>query len=82
MGKFAMLTVGVVTGLVGVGFLNSGAAAESGQLNAALTVNPAASNAQQVTVTKVIDGDSLELSDGRTIRVLGIDSCEMNTPGG
>jgi endonuclease YncB( thermonuclease family) len=81
MGKFAMLTVGVVTGLLGVGF-SGGATADSGQLTAALTVNPAASNAQQVTVTKVIDGDSLELSDGRTIRVLGIDSCEMNTPGG
>jgi endonuclease YncB( thermonuclease family) len=75
MGKFGMLTAGVVTGLLGVGFLDSGG-------GAALTVNPAASNAEQVTVTKVVDGDSLELADGRTIRVLGIDSCEMNTPGG
>jgi endonuclease YncB( thermonuclease family) len=37
---------------------------------------------EQVTVNRVIDGDTLELSDGRKVRVLGIDSCEMSTYGG
>ena len=34
------------------------------------------------TVTKVIDGDTFETSDGWTVRVLGIDSCEAGTHGG
>lgn len=34
---------------------------------------------EQVTVTEVIDGDTFTISDGRTIRVLGIDSCELGT---
>jgi endonuclease YncB( thermonuclease family) len=33
-------------------------------------------------VSKVTDGDTFELSTGHKIRVLGIDSCEKNTPGG
>jgi endonuclease YncB( thermonuclease family) len=33
-------------------------------------------------VARVIDGDTFELADGRVVRVLGIDSCEMETPGG
>jgi endonuclease YncB( thermonuclease family) len=37
---------------------------------------------EQVTVSRVIDGDTFETSDGRTVRVLGIDSCEKGTPGG
>jgi endonuclease YncB( thermonuclease family) len=37
---------------------------------------------EQVTLARVIDGDTLELKDGRRVRVLGIDSCEMNTYGG
>jgi endonuclease YncB( thermonuclease family) len=35
-----------------------------------------------ITVKQVIDGETFETTDGRTIRVLGIDSCEMNTYGG
>jgi endonuclease YncB( thermonuclease family) len=35
-----------------------------------------------VTVSRIIDGDTFELADGRDVRVLGIDSCEANTPGG
>ena len=31
---------------------------------------------QLVTVIKVIDGDTIELTDGRTIRLLGIDAPE------
>jgi micrococcal nuclease len=30
-----------------------------------------------LTVTKVIDGDTIELSDGRTIRYIGVDTPEM-----
>lgn len=33
-------------------------------------------------VARVIDGDTFELTDGRKVRVLGIDSCESDTPGG
>lgn len=43
---------------------------------------PAAPRAEQVTVTRVKDGDTFELADGRTVRVLGIDSCEADTYGG
>ena len=37
---------------------------------------------ETITISRVVDGDTFELTDGRTVRVLGIDSCEMNTPGG
>lgn len=37
---------------------------------------------EPVTVTDVVDGDTFKTSDGRTIRVLGIDSCEAGTYGG
>jgi endonuclease YncB( thermonuclease family) len=37
---------------------------------------------EQVRLARVIDGDTLELADGRKVRVLGIDSCEMGTYGG
>lgn len=37
---------------------------------------------EQVTVTRVVDGDTLALADGRRVRLLGIDSCESGTPGG
>lgn len=40
----------------------------------------AAPVAEQVVVSRVIDGDTLELADGRRIRVLGIDSCESRGP--
>lgn len=33
-------------------------------------------------MTKVIDGDSLEVTGGRQVRFLGIDACEMSTKGG
>jgi endonuclease YncB( thermonuclease family) len=35
-----------------------------------------------VRVVRVIDGDTFEVAGGRTIRVLGIDSCEIGTDGG
>lgn len=37
---------------------------------------------EKATVARVVDGDTFELADGRTVRVLGIDSCETDTPGG
>lgn len=37
---------------------------------------------EPVTVTDVVDGDTFRTSDGSTIRVLGIDSCEAGTYGG
>jgi endonuclease YncB( thermonuclease family) len=43
---------------------------------------PGAGPGERVTVAEVIDGDTFELTDGRRVRVLGIDSCEMDTPGG
>lgn len=35
-----------------------------------------------VQVAKIIDGDTFETTTGQRIRALGIDSCEMSTPGG
>lgn len=35
-----------------------------------------------VTVTTVVDGDTFGVSDGRTVRVPGIDSCEAGTDAG
>jgi endonuclease YncB( thermonuclease family) len=40
------------------------------------------SSGEEITVSRVIDGDTFELADGRTVRVLGIDSCETGTYGG
>lgn len=41
-----------------------------------------ASPAEEVMVTKVVEGDTLLLADGRRVRVLGLDSCDPDTPGG
>ena len=46
------------------------------------TPAPRPAAGDRVTVSRVIDGDTFELADGRKVRVLGIDSCESNTPGG
>lgn len=37
---------------------------------------------ETVMVTRVIDGDTFVVADGRHVRVLGIDSCEHGTTGG
>ena len=37
---------------------------------------------EPITVARVVDGDTFQLTDGRKVRVLGIDSCEMSTYGG
>jgi endonuclease YncB( thermonuclease family) len=37
---------------------------------------------EAVAVSRVIDGDTFELADGRSVRLLGIDSCEIGTYGG
>ena len=43
---------------------------------------PPAADGEVVTVTRVVDGDTFEVTGGRRIRVLGIDSCEASTAGG
>ncbi|WP_130292778.1 thermonuclease family protein [Pseudonocardia sediminis] len=35
-----------------------------------------------VSVTKVVDGDTIEVTGGRKVRFLGIDACETDTRGG
>lgn len=47
---------------------------------APVPVQPAA--VPGLRVAQVIDGDTFALEDGTKVRVLGIDSCEMSTPGG
>jgi micrococcal nuclease len=42
---------------------------------------PAASSTAMVTVSRVTDGDTVELSDGRKVRILGIDAPESVKPG-
>ena len=42
----------------------------------------AAAAGEAVTVTDVIDGDTIEVSGDRRVRLLGIDACEMGTRGG
>ncbi|MDD7942043.1 thermonuclease family protein [Actinomycetospora lutea] len=50
---------------------------------APVTTSTAAAGAgETVTVTDVIDGDTLEVSGDRRVRLLGIDACEMSTRGG
>lgn len=39
-------------------------------------------SATTTTVTRVIDGDTFEVTGAVKVRVLGIDSCESSTPGG
>lgn len=46
------------------------------------TVTAPTATGEQITVAHVIDGDTFDLADGRTVRVLGIDSCEMSTHAG
>jgi len=43
---------------------------------------PAAASGEPATVANVLDGDTFDLIDGERVRVIGIDSCEKNTPGG
>jgi endonuclease YncB( thermonuclease family) len=58
------------------------AALSTSSRNAVLAADADASPAgETVTIARVIDGDTFELVDGRTVRPLGIDSCEMDTPG-
>jgi micrococcal nuclease len=35
---------------------------------------------ERATVARVVDGDTFEITDGRKVRVLGIDSCEDHSP--
>lgn len=51
-----------------------------------ITISPAPSLVPQVTqsetavVTRIIDGDTIELSDGRKVRYIGIDTPETKAP--
>ena len=47
-------------------------------------VSPASvpATTEGVVVTHVVDGDTFEISGGRTVRVLGIDSCEAGSAAG
>lgn len=58
------------------------AASGSGNALAAAPTAEAGPVAEAVKVGRVIDGDTFELADGRLVRLLGIDSCEMDTYGG
>jgi endonuclease YncB( thermonuclease family) len=49
---------------------------------AAAPVTTAAPVGELVTVTKVVDGDTIEVTGNRKVRFLGIDACEMSTKGG
>jgi endonuclease YncB( thermonuclease family) len=57
-----------------------GASSDSIPVRAVETESPPVG--EVIVVWRVVDGDTLEISGGRTIRVLGIDSCELNTPDG
>jgi len=46
------------------------------------TTTPTHGGGESVTVAKVVDGDTFTLANGDRVRVLGIDSCESDTPGG
>jgi len=61
------------------------AAAIAVAIGTLLLNTPAASAAPtvgEVAVAQIIDGDTFVTADGVKIRPLGIDSCEMGTPGG
>ncbi len=44
------------------------------------TITVATQSAQQAMVKRVIDGDTIELSDGRKVRYIGIDTPELHHP--
>lgn len=60
-----------------------GCAPPTPSMNAAVTPRVAPTDGGWTgTVARVVDGDTFVLDDGHPVRVLGIDSCEHNTPGG
>lgn len=52
---------------------------ETAQPNPPTTTPESVAPPEVVTVVRVIDGDTVELADGRTVRVLGIDTPEVNS---
>ena len=49
----------------------------------AVTAMPSATPAPPAaSVSRVLDGDTVELSDGREVRLIGLDACDLSTPGG
>jgi endonuclease YncB( thermonuclease family) len=58
-------------------------AAHTPPATAALAASaPQPASGELVSVTKVVDGDTIEVTGGQTVRFLGIDACEMSTKGG
>jgi micrococcal nuclease len=68
------LAVGVALVLVAAPSVRAGAGAWL-----AAAAGPA--GAEHARVARVVDGDTLDLADGRTVRVLGIDTPETHNPG-
>lgn len=89
-----MIVGGVVGGCgSGSGSSPSGAAVPVDSVSSVSAMQPASGSASDtgssgtrvgagVGVDHVVDGDTFALTDGHEVRVLGIDSCELNTPGG
>lgn len=56
--------------------------AVSGVTDRGVADAPADTVGDTAAVARVVDGDTFTLTNGGTVRVLGIDSCESDTPGG
>jgi micrococcal nuclease len=69
--------VALVLGAAGCG----GGAADADVDPSPAAVAPAAATDANLTVTKVVDGDTVDLSDGRRVRLLGIDTPELGECG-
>lgn len=78
----ALLVVGVTAGCqaAGPGGLAEAPSAPPGPAGSAAAAP--VGRQQPVGVERVIDGDTLLLTGGERVRVLGIDSCEASTPQG
>lgn len=70
-----------IAGLVLMLGLVVGCQSERPVVNPNLAVS-AGQPVETVRVSRIVDGDTFEIADGRRIRVLGIDSCESKTAGG
>jgi endonuclease YncB( thermonuclease family) len=69
----------LIPGLVGLA-LAAGCQAPAPPPGASPSVVPAAP--EQALLSQVVDGDTVVTGDGRTVRVLGIDACDLGTPAG
>lgn len=53
---------------------------EVSRVLSAWTADPSPNQSPQLRVIRVIDGDTIKLSDGRTVRYIGIDTPELHHP--